>query len=119
MLLTVKDQRVLDAIQLVMDSRIGVKEASLGLGLSERSVYRLLARVRADGAKGVVHGNRGCVPVNKRDDDEWDRIIELVKRKYLDINDRHLMEILNREERIVVGRESLRKRLRAAGIGPK
>jgi transposase len=119
MLLTMKEQRVLDAIQLVMDSRIGVDEASKVLGISERQVYRKLARVRAEGAPGVIHGNRGREPHNKGDEDEWRRIIEIVKAEYLKINDRHLQEILEREEDIVVGRESLRKHLRAAGIGPK
>jgi len=119
MILTLKEQRVLDSIQLLMDSRIGVEEASRVLGISERQVYRKLARVRAGGARGVVHGNRGKEPHNKSDEDEWERIIEVVKAKYLDINDRHLQEILAREEDIVVGRESLRKRLRASGIGPK
>jgi transposase len=119
MLLTLKEQRVLDAIQLLMDSRIGVEEASKVLGISERQVYRKLARVRAEGAKGVVHGNRGRTAQNKVGEDEWERIIGVVKAEYLNINDRHLQEILEREKGIVVGRESLRKRLRGAGIGPK
>jgi transposase len=119
MLLTLKEQRVLDAIQMVMDSQIGVKQASMVLGISERQVYRVLARVRAEGAQGVEHRNKGRTPENKRDDREWDRIIKLIRKEYLNINDRHLVEILAREEGIIVGRESLRKRLRAEGIGPK
>jgi len=119
MLLTLKEQKVLDTIQLLMDSRIGIEEARKVLGMSERQVYRKLARVRAVGAQGVVHGNRGRTPENKRDEAEWNRTLEVVKEKYLNINDRHLQEILAREEGISVGRESLRKRLRGAGIGPK
>ena len=34
-------------------------KASLVLGVSERQCYRIKARVKQQGVKGVVHGNRG------------------------------------------------------------
>ena len=119
MLLTLEDQKRLDVIHMITDGRIVVAEGGRLLGKSERQVYRMVARVRGEGWRGVIHKNRGKRPKNKSDDREWKGVMQLVKEKYLDINDRHLQEILEREEGIRVGRESLRKRLRAEGIGPK
>jgi len=34
-------------------------EAALVLGVSERQSFRLKARIRKEGVRGVIHGNRG------------------------------------------------------------
>lgn len=46
-------------------------------------------------------------------------MLRLVRRRYSDVNDRHLCEVLEREHAILVHPEALRLRLRAAGIAPK
>jgi transposase len=119
MLLTMRDQQRIEAIQALMDARLTVAEAAQVLGRSERQVWRLLARAREDGLAGLVHAGRGREPVNKSDDRLWQRVLKLVDEKYRGVNDRHLQELLAREHGLVVCRESLRKHLRAAGIAPK
>jgi len=119
MLLTLDDQKRLDVIQMIMNGSIGIAEGGRLLGKSDRQVHRIVARVGSEGWRGVIHKNRGKRPRNKGDEHVWKRVMKKVREKYLDINDRHLQEILEREEGIRVGRESLRKRLRAQGIGPK
>ena len=119
MLLTMKEKQRIDAIQAVMDEKISVREAALVLALSQRQVWRLLAAMRTTGLESMIHGNRGREPWNRADDEVWKEILTLVRKRYLDINDLHLKEILEREHQIVVGRESLRQKLRGAGIGPK
>jgi transposase len=119
MLLTMKEKQRIDAIQSVMDDKITVADASRVLGLSERHVWRLLAAIRANGLEAVSHGNRGRRPWNRADGGMWEEILALIRKRYANINDLHLKEILEREHQIVVGRESLRQKLRAAGIGPK
>ncbi len=47
-------------------SGLSARAAAEMLRLSIRQVFRLKARVRAMGAKGVVHGNRGRRPPNPR-----------------------------------------------------
>lgn len=119
MLLTVNEKQRIEAIQAVMDERISIRDAAAVLGISERQVWRLVAAMRFRGLESVIHGNRGRRPWNRSEDKVWKEILTLVRKRYLDINDLHLKEILEREHQIVVGRESLRLRLGGAGIGPK
>jgi transposase len=119
MLLTMKDQQRVEVIQALMDGRLTVSQAAQVLGRSERQVWRLLARARGEGLAGLLHGNRGRVPAHRSDDRLWQRVLKLAAEKYQGVNDRHLQELLAREHGLAVRRESLRKRLRAAGIAPK
>jgi transposase len=119
MLLTMKDQQRVEAVQALMDARLTVPQAAHVLGLSERQVWRLLTRARDDGLAGLLHAGRGREPVNKSDQRLWQRVLKLAAEKYGGVNDRHLQELLARQHSIEVGRESLRKQLRAAGLEPK
>ena len=119
MLLTMRDQQRIEVVQALMDARLTVAQAAQVLGRSERQVWRLLARAREDGLSGLVHAGRGREPVNKSDGRLWQRVLKLAAEKYRGVNDRHLQELLAREHGLVVCRESLRKRLRGAGLEPK
>ena len=119
MLLTMRDTQRVEAIQAVMDHRITVIEAARVLELSPRQVWRLQSGMRARGIEAAIHGNRGRKPWNRSDDEMWEEILTLVRERYTNINDLHLKEILEREHEIVVGRESLRRKLRGVGLGPK
>lgn len=119
MLLTMKDQQRIEVVQALMDARLSVGQAAQVLARSERQVWRLLARAREDGVAGLIHGNRGREPAHRSDDRLWQRVLKLAAEKYQGVNDRHLQELLAREHGINVCRESLRKRLRAAGLKPK
>jgi transposase len=119
MLLTMKDQQRIEVVQALMDARLTVAQAAQVMGRSERQVWRLLARARGEGLSGLLHGNRGRAPAHRSDDQLWQRVLKLAAEKYRGVNDRHLQELLAREHGLVVRRESLRKRLRAAGLEPK
>ena len=47
------------------------------------------------------------------------KILDLAKGPYQNINDRHLCELLEREKKISIGRETLRRILRKGGLSPK
>jgi transposase len=119
MLLTMREKTRIEAVQAVMDGRLTAAEAATALNLSQRQLYRLLAAARGHGLAGLVHGNRGRVPWNKGDEALWESVLRLVQKRYTDVNDRHLQELLEREHAIQVHPEALRRRLRAAGIAPK
>jgi transposase len=119
MLLTMKDQQRVEVIQALMDGRLSAAQAAQVLGRSERQVWRLLGRAREDGLAGLPHGNRGREPANKSDGRLWQRVLKLAGEKYQGVNDRHLQELRAREHAITICRESLRKRLRGAGLEPK
>jgi len=61
----------------------GTKAAGL-LCLSVRQIRRLKAKVRQLGPKGLIHGNRGRDSHNKIDNDEKNKITELLRQRYHD-----------------------------------
>lgn len=119
MQLTMKDKNTIEGIQAVMDGRILVKEAALVLGRSVRQIYRMLKKLRDEGLEGLIHKNRGKTSPRKTKAKVCRKILTLVRGRYKDINDCHLQEILLREEKIKIGRETLRFILRRAGIQAK
>lgn len=117
MILTVKENKRLLVLQEVIGGRRTVEEASRSLGISERHGYRLLAKVREKGALGLVHGNRGRVSARRIAGEVMQRVVALRKTEYEGFNDRHFAEEIQ-SRKITVGRETIRKALRRAGIGP-
>lgn len=118
MLLTMKEEAKLEVIQRFMDGQFMIKEASKLLGVSSRTIYRLLSKVRLRGVKGIIHGNRGNKHALKMDENKKNSILKLAK-KYKGFNDTHMREKLVEREDIKISREGLRQILRGAGISPK
>jgi transposase len=117
--LTMKDRRKIEVIEAVMDERISVEDGGRILDRSRRSIFRMLKRLREQGLKGLIHGNRGKKNPRQIKEKVVERIVSLARGKYAGINDTHLREILERQEGIPVSREKLRQMLRAAHISPK
>jgi len=114
--LTMKEEKRLDVIQRVFRSELTVGQAAVVMGVSERQCYRIKARVSQDGAKGVVHGNRGRPCKHKTEEETVKQIVELSRGKYQGFNDHHLTEKLQEQEEIKLSREKVRRILRAHGI---
>ncbi len=110
-----KEQRRAWVISRLSAGELGITEAARALGLSERSVRRLRARMERDGPAGLVHGNRGRTPGNRRSEETRARIIELAETTYAGVNDSHLAELLAEREGITISRAALRRLLRGAG----
>jgi transposase len=119
MFLTKEENYRLEIIQALIKGKIDIKEATKLLALSQRQIYRLLAKVQQGDITCVLHANKGKKPTNKISDEIWQQVLSLVQQQYSGINDLHLQELLKRNHNLYVGRESLRKRLRAAGRTPK
>lgn len=100
----------------VIAGKVSVADAALLLGLSERTIRRLRARLEAAGPAALVHGNSGRRPANALDPALAARIVTLAKTTYAGINDSHLAELLAEREGISVSRASVQRVLRAAGI---
>jgi len=115
--LNTRDQQRIDVLARWREGGLTVSEASALLGTSDRTAWRLRQRFGSLGAEGIVHGNRGrasprCLPAAIRA-----RIVELARTRYRGVNDSHLAELLAEDEGIVIGRSSLQRLLRRAGIG--
>ena len=119
MLLTMKDEQRLKVIQGVMDRQIRVGEAGRILHRCERTVFRVLKRVREDGARGVVHRGRGRRHPRRVSDTVRSKVVDLALGPYKDINDTQFTELLASREHVVLSRETIRRVLRAAKVAPK
>lgn len=112
-----KDQQRIDVLGRWREGLLTVAEVSAVLVCSERTAWRLLARLRTTGVDGIVHGNRGRASPRRLPGATRRRILELARTRYRGVNDSHLTELLAEDEGIVVGRSSLQRLLRGAGIG--
>jgi len=112
-------QRELQRVKVVenaVEGRVTVGRAAELLGLSERQVKRLKARYKPDGVEWATHGNNGRKKPWGLGQSVAEQIVELAKGKYVGFNHSHLTEKLVEVEKIEVSRETVRRRLRAAGL---
>lgn len=118
MLLKMKENTRLQVVQEILAGVRTVPSAAMVLGITERHTFRVLSKVRKNGAIGVIHGNRGREAWNKTSDEIRDKVIKIRRKEYHGFNDRHFRDELEDEDIVALGRETVRKILRAAGIEP-
>lgn len=112
-----RDQQRIDVLGRWREGALTAAEAAALLACSERTAWRLLRRLRTDGVDGIVHGNRGRASPRRLPSATRERIVELARTRYRGVNDSHLAELLAEDEHIVIGRSSLQRLLRRAGLG--
>jgi transposase len=101
----------------ILAGETSVAEAAGLLGLSIRSVRRLLARYRApDGVASLVHGNTGRSPANRLDPAVRARLVELARTTYAGVNREHMAELLAEAGEADVAPRTLRRILGDEGI---
>lgn len=97
-------------IQEVIDGKKTGKQASDKLDLSERQIWRLVAKVKKQGNIGIKHGN--CFNKNPRfmTDDFKKHIKDLkLSEDYCDTNFTHFQELLEERENIEISYSSVYK----------
>src|SRR6266851_1337790 len=87
------------------------------LDLSPRQVKRLKSRYRQGGEAAMAHASRGRPSPRRLPAPVRQQILALARDRYAGFNDQHMSEQLLKTEGISVSRETLRRLLRAAGIG--
>jgi transposase len=116
--LTDRQQRAVRILERLEAGSVDAASAAKALGISARQLRRKRARFRAQGMVAVVHGNQGRRPVNRMDAATRARIVALAGKegRYAGVNVSHMQELLAREEQIVVGRSTLDRLLKEAGV---
>jgi len=122
--LTDQQQRVVQILERVEAGRIDAESAARALGMSPRQLRRKRVQFRTQGMAAVVHGNQGRAPANRMDAAIKAQIVTLASPggRYASVNVAHMQELLAREEQIVIGRSTLDRLLKEAGVrkrGPK
>jgi transposase len=116
--LDARTQQRLYVLNHVLAAELTADEAGRVLKLSVRQVRRLLDRYRADGAAGLVHGNRGRSPAHRTGAELRDRLVELATTTYAGVNRAHLAELLAEREGLVVPARTLRRVLAEGSVAP-
>jgi len=107
----------LAALREAVAGRLSNREAIRRTGLSRRQWLRLKQRYKEQGAKGLVHGNRGRPSKRRIDEATRARIVELLDQEVV-LNDCHMRDLLQ-DEGIVVSAETIRRIRRSLGRAPK
>jgi len=103
-------------LRLVLEHRLTGAQAAVSLGLTERQIWWLLARLRTDGRQGLVHGNRGRPSGRRLPAAVQQQILTLARGLYAGLNTTHLTEKLQAEHGLAVSRATVHRLLRAAGV---
>jgi transposase len=109
-------QRVTVIAQCVQGNLTCARAAEL-LDLSRRHVKRLKSRYRQGSAAALAHVSRGRPSHQRTPQAARNRILALARTRYAGFNDHHLHEKLVEKEGFSLSRESVRRLLRANGIG--
>ena len=114
--MTARDQQRAHVLTRLVAGDLVFEEAVALLDLSARQVWRLKAGFLRGGPAALVHGNRGRASPRRTTDELRARVVELAKGRYDGANDSHLTELLAEHEGIELGRVTVRRILRAAGL---
>jgi len=104
-----KEINRIDILEKTLQKRITKKEASKLLGISYRHTKRLVQKFRSEGAKGLIHRNRGKTSPKKTPDSTVDEVIRIYKERYDDFRPTFFTEKLNEEHEINISREKIRQ----------
>jgi transposase len=114
-----KERQRYHLLQMVIEGKTTLKEASRLMGVSYRHSKRLKKKLISEGARGLIHGNRGRPSPRALNRKLAELIIKLSHNKYTNFNDTHFTEKLEEAEGITVGRDTVRRLRRTNGIKPK
>lgn len=107
----------LPVIEAVRARRITQVEAAACLGLSERQIRRVQARLQQEGPPGLGHRGRGR-PSNRRYPERLrQRVLVLIRQRYPDFGPTLACEQLAARHRIHLSDETVRQWMRQAGLG--
>jgi len=96
-------------VRAARDGKMTNAEGASALGISVRQFRRLRAAYRDEGARGLVHGNRGQPSPRRLAPEERARIVALMVGRYAGFNDCHLTEKLCPVEKLTLSRELVRR----------
>ena len=116
--LDAKAQQRLLVLTHALAGELDIGDAAAYLRLSVRQVRRLCDRLRADGAAGLVHGNRGRSPVNRVDDALRASIVDKALTTHAGFNPVHLAETLAEEDPAIPSARTVQRILAGAGVHP-
>jgi len=114
--LRMKEQHAYDIIKRLVDNKGNKHRAAVELGVTTRTINRMIIAYHEQGKEGFVHGNRGRLPARTLETSLRERILSLYKTRYIDFNYAHFRDQLKTEHDIVVSYNCLYGILASQGI---
>ena len=114
--LSIKELERLRIVHKVMDKKIRQLDGARFLGLSDRQVRNIVGKIKAEGDKGIAHGNRGREAPNKIPKELEERIEAIMEEKYSDFGPTLASEKLLKHEGIKISHEKLRQIMIEQGL---
>jgi transposase len=114
--LSQKEVRRLKILHKVMEGGVTQVKASEILGISDRQIRNIITRLKEEGDRGIIHGNRGRSSPRKMASEQEEFIAEIVRRRYADFGPTLAAEKLEECEKIRVSDEKLRQIMLAKGL---
>jgi transposase len=118
LLMGVRDAQRLGPLKAAIEGRITNRKGAELTGLSLRQFKRLKVRVRREGARGLLHGNRGRRSPRRLSLEVRDQVVALLQHPEARLNDCHLRDVLA-ERGVALSAETVRQIRRGLGLAPK
>src|SRR5439155_7486573 len=117
-LMGIREARRLGEIEAALRGEITNRQGAQHAGLSQRQFKRLRARVQKLGAKGLVHGNRGRPSPRRLDEPIRAKVVALLQRTEVCVNDCHIRDLLA-DQSLTVSADTVRRLRRRLGLPAK
>lgn len=111
-----KERKQLVIFEKITSGEISQKTGALRLNISDRWIRKKIKRYKANGAEGIIHGNRGKANPNRWSLEEQDFVIDLLKNEWQGFSASFTSEKLKEQFNIKISRETVRKTLLAFGL---
>lgn len=96
------EQNKYKVIKSLVDNDGNKYNAALKLGVTKRTINRLIKTYKEQGKEGFMHGNRNRKPSITFDSETRALVIDLYKTKYFESNYTHFTELLAKHEGITI-----------------
>lgn len=113
----VRDARRLGQLEAARRGETTNRKAARVLGISVRQFIRLKQRLDEQGARGLLHGNRGRPAANRLEERTRQRVEALLQHEEVRLNDCHVVDLLAGEG-MSVSDDSVRRLRIALGLKP-
>lgn len=114
--MSIREVERITVMNSLLAKRIKQKHTSCQLGISVRQIQRLVKRYKRDGAKGLIHKNRGRVSNRLLPEEKREQIVDLIKNNYSDFGPTLACEKLLGRHGILSSKETVRKLMIAENL---
>lgn len=100
----------------VIEGKLTIVDFAIQINKSYRQARRIIAKIKKDDVKGVLHGNTGKEPHNKTPLETELLVLDLLKNKYINFNLTHFLEKASKFDNLVIKKDALHVIARRHGL---